>query len=60
MKTESVDYSMHSYDDIAVPESNDHNAFKKVIVVVLWSPSCVISVIIIIVFVMTHSSSETG
>jgi len=30
VKTESVDYSMHSYDDIAVPESNDHNTFKKV------------------------------
>jgi len=26
VKTESVDYSMHSYDDIAVPETN---AFKK-------------------------------
>ena len=33
VKTESVDYSMHSYDDIAVPESNDHNTFKKVILV---------------------------
>jgi len=30
VKTESVDYSMHSYDDIAVPESNDHTTFRKV------------------------------
>jgi len=30
VKTESVDYSMHSYDDIAVPESNDHKTFRKV------------------------------
>ena len=31
VKTETVDYSMHSYDDIAVPESDgDHNAFRKV------------------------------
>ena len=37
VKTESVDYSMHSYDDIAVPESNNHNAFRKVMIVILCS-----------------------
>ena len=30
VKTETVDYSSHSYDDIAVPESDDRNAFRKV------------------------------
>ena len=30
VKTEHVDYSMHSYDDIAVPESDDRSAFRKV------------------------------
>ena len=30
VKTETVDYSSHSYDDIAVPESDDCNAFRKV------------------------------
>ena len=30
VKTEQVDYSMHSYDDIAVPESDDRSAFRKV------------------------------
>ena len=68
VKTESVDYSMHSYDDIAVPESNDHKTFRKVMVVILWYHLCASSPSLssssIQVFVGTiqdpHSSFEPG
>ena len=50
MKTETVDYSMHSYDDIAVPESDgDHNAFRKVGIDASPCGICIISFINVIV-----------
>ena len=49
MKTETVDYSMHSYDDIAVPESDgDHNAFRKVGIDASPCGICIIAIIIFI------------
>ena len=49
VKTETVDYSMHSYDDIAVPESDgDHNAFRKVGIDASPCGICIIAIIIFI------------